>query len=142
MSSEHSRRTIVSAFPFLFGVLSGCSAFNNDSRRVGFQVINHTDEEVMVYLQVYRADELLAEQSVTLGMDNSDSSSTKTDVIVDDLSENTKLSAEITVNEDRTESISFSVDCPVDEQWSGDGVAFRIREDYIESRDGCTTTEL
>ena len=141
---EHTRRSFLAGSAVgAASALAGCFAANDDSRRVGVTVIDHTDESLDVRVRVTSDEEFVAEQHLDLGPTDPDGSSTMTNthVLVTDLEEGSDLTTEITVDETRTESVRFTLDCPVDDRWTGDGVAFRVRNEYIETSDGCTPAE-
>lgn len=147
MTQTYLRRRFVAMAPLLLSGFAGCSTFSSESRTIGVSVMNHTDESLNVRLAIYKEDIVLAEQDFDLPGEKPDSdgvgAGSYTHINIDGASEGDKITAKITVNENRTETIEHTIDCDIDNQtWTGDGVAFRIREEYIETSAGCTSGRL
>lgn len=143
MTEQFTRRSVVSSASLLLGTLAGCSSFETDQRVIGISVINHTDQYLHGHLKLYKEDELFAEQVIDLPGDHPDGSNTSVDtqITLNELSRNTELTAQVTINETNTETIDFTIDCDLDD-WAGDGVSFRVYEEYIDANSGCAREEI
>ncbi|MEY7849773.1 hypothetical protein AB7C87_11320 [Natrarchaeobius sp. A-rgal3] len=141
MEKNLSRRTILSIFPVLAGVFSGCTYFQDRQHTIGFTAINHTDESFTAYLEIHKDDELLVQQSLDLPSESPDpdgvNSSTTTHISLDSTIRTAELTAELSIDENRSETVEFPANCD-----HGDEVGFRIHESHIDSDVTCTGDEF
>ena len=146
MTARYSRRSVITAVPALIGGFAGCSVPSNESRVIGIFVVNQTREYLTAEVQISQDDDVLAEQRIELPHErppdiDGTHTSMYTQASVGDIPEGTTLTAEILVNDNRTESVEFIADCEVGDQFTGDEVSFRIRDELIWTHTGRCTTE-
>lgn len=138
MDQAHSRRGFAIMTSMLFGGIAGCTTFFDERRTISIGVLNPMDEPVNVRTTIYKEEAVLAEQEVGL-VGNSDpdriNPGSFTYITIDDIAEGDELTAEIAVNENRTETVEQTIDCDT----AGDEFTFRIYEDHIRTSTGCTT---
>lgn len=147
MSGRYYRRSVISSLPALLGGVAGCTVFSDYSRVIGIEVINQTADELIAEIEIREDGTVLAQQRVDLPADQPDAddrhSSVFTQASLADIPEGTVLTAELFVDDQRTETVRFTADCEIGEEYTGDGVSFRIQDDSIDTHTGfCTTEDL
>lgn len=147
MPDLYYRRSIITTIPAFLGGFAGCTVLSDESRVIGIEVINQTEDQLLAEIEIREDDTVLAQQRVHLPDKHPDAddrhSSVFTQASLADIPEGTMLTAEIFVNDHLTETVSFTAGCEIGEEYTGDGVSFRIQGDSIDTHTGfCTTEDL
>lgn len=147
MADRRYRRSVIAAVPALLGGLAGCSVLADESRVIGLFVVNQTDEHRTVEIELRHDGDVLAEQRVELPDERPDADGTHasvlTQVSVADIADGSTVTGEIVVDDDRTETVEFTADCPVDDELTGDELSVHVRDDGIDVQTGrCTDAGL
>lgn len=145
MADRWYRRSVIAAAPALLGGLAGCSALADESRVIGLFVINQTDEKLTAEIELRHDGDVLAEQRVDLPDSRPDTDGTHASVLtqlsVADVADGSTVTGEIVVDDDRTATVEFTADCPVDDDTTGDELSVYVQDDAIDVQTGRCTDE-